>query len=207
MCLDSTKLPPLFLPSSKAFATLYSLHPRRLRLSSAPRALWRCPRARCASWRLRTWGRHSTRCACCSPFVLAWPCPAAMLNAAVHLAAHPLCQPAHAFACSGYLELRVHSHAPGCHAAALHAAQPAGVPWAEAIHKSSTHQRSPPQKVATRLRYTPRRLLVYPEAPGSLIIAESDHAAVPLAEREDLKERLQVRGVIFFCVCVCFWRA
>ena len=52
-------------------------------------------------------------------------------------------------------------------------------------------------QVAARLRYTPRRLLVHPEADalgpdaGCLVVAESDHAAVPLAEREDLRERLQ----------------
>ncbi|MEW5303982.1 MAG: hypothetical protein WDW36_006625 [Sanguina aurantia] len=36
-----------------------------------------------------------------------------------------------------------------------------------------------------RLRYTPRKLLVHPGY-KSLIVAEADHAAVPLAEREDL---------------------
>lgn len=44
---------------------------------------------------------------------------------------------------------------------------------------------------ATRLRYTPRRLVIHPEH-KNLIIAESEHGAVPLAEREDLKQRMQV---------------
>eukprot|EP00877_Chromochloris_zofingiensis_P000800 jgi/Chrzof1/10720/Cz05g09290.t1 len=43
---------------------------------------------------------------------------------------------------------------------------------------------------ATRLRYTPRRLVIHPEH-KNLIIAESEHGAVPLAEREDLKQRMQ----------------
>jgi hypothetical protein len=42
----------------------------------------------------------------------------------------------------------------------------------------------------TRLRYTPRRLAVHPNY-GTLFVAESDHAAIPLAEREDVKERVQ----------------
>ena len=51
----------------------------------------------------------------------------------------------------------------------------------------------PPQ--ACRLRYTPRKLLIQPEA-RLLIIAEADHAAVPLAEREDLQvARARGRGV------------
>jgi hypothetical protein len=67
----------------------------------------------------------------------------------------------------------------------------------------------------TRLRYTPRKLLIHPEH-NTLIIGEADHAAIPLAEREDLAERakqegvpLQVRTLTFsflfvLCVCVCF---
>ncbi|KAG2485365.1 hypothetical protein HYH03_015856 [Edaphochlamys debaryana] len=42
---------------------------------------------------------------------------------------------------------------------------------------------------ACRLRYTPRRLLIHPDY-KVLLIAEADHAAVPLAEREDLQARL-----------------
>ncbi|KAG2431599.1 hypothetical protein HYH02_013292 [Chlamydomonas schloesseri] len=42
---------------------------------------------------------------------------------------------------------------------------------------------------ACRLRYTPRKLLIHPES-RLLLIAEADHAAVPLAEREDLQARL-----------------
>ena len=60
----------------------------------------------------------------------------------------------------------------------------------------------------TRLRYTPRKLLIHPEH-NTLIIGEADHAAIPLAEREDLAERakqegvaLQVRSVL--CT-VCVW--
>ena len=34
----------------------------------------------------------------------------------------------------------------------------------------------------TRLRYTPRKFVVHPET-NMLIVAEADHAAVPLAER------------------------
>lgn len=41
---------------------------------------------------------------------------------------------------------------------------------------------------STRLRYTPRRLLVHPTH-RTLIVAECDHAAVPLAERADLVAR------------------
>ncbi|GLC59841.1 hypothetical protein PLESTB_001541500 [Pleodorina starrii] len=42
---------------------------------------------------------------------------------------------------------------------------------------------------ACRLRYTPRRLLIHPDT-RLLLIAESDHAAIPLAEREDLQAKL-----------------
>jgi splicing factor 3B subunit 3 len=44
-----------------------------------------------------------------------------------------------------------------------------------------------------RLRYTPRRLAIHPGT-NTLIIAESDHAAIPLVERTDLEERLGVSG-------------
>jgi splicing factor 3B subunit 3 len=44
-----------------------------------------------------------------------------------------------------------------------------------------------------RLRYTPRRMAIHPGT-NTLIIAESDHAAIPLAERADLVERLGVSG-------------
>eukprot|EP00798_Chlamydomonas_sp_ICE-L_P023642 gene23642-9170_t len=46
----------------------------------------------------------------------------------------------------------------------------------------------------TRLRYTPRKLLIHPEF-NTLVIAESDHGAIPLAEREDLAERAKQEGV------------
>uniref|UniRef100_A0A7S3VLT8 DNA damage-binding protein 1 n=1 Tax=Dunaliella tertiolecta TaxID=3047 RepID=A0A7S3VLT8_DUNTE len=45
----------------------------------------------------------------------------------------------------------------------------------------------------TRLRYTPRRLAIHPTY-NTLFVAEADHAAIPLAEREDVKERLQAEG-------------
>ncbi|KAF5839279.1 CPSF A subunit region-domain-containing protein [Dunaliella salina] len=45
----------------------------------------------------------------------------------------------------------------------------------------------------TRLRYTPRRLAIHPTH-NTLFVAEADHAAIPLAEREDVKERLQAEG-------------
>lgn len=40
---------------------------------------------------------------------------------------------------------------------------------------------------ACRLRYTPRKLLIHPDS-KHLIIGEADHAAIPMAEREDLEE-------------------
>mmetsp|Transcript_4234 Transcript_4234/g.6990 ORF Transcript_4234/g.6990 Transcript_4234/m.6990 type:complete len:1205 (-) Transcript_4234:464-4078(-) len=46
------------------------------------------------------------------------------------------------------------------------------------------------QKV-TRLRYTPRRLEIHPEH-NTLFIAEADHGAIPLVQREDLRERCGV---------------
>jgi len=47
----------------------------------------------------------------------------------------------------------------------------------------------------TRLRYTPRRLAIHPLY-NTLFVAEADHAAIPLAEREDVKERLQAEGAM-----------
>lgn len=44
----------------------------------------------------------------------------------------------------------------------------------------------------SRLRYTPRRLLVHQEL-KSLIVAESDYQAVPLADNSELQKRLLVR--------------
>lgn len=43
----------------------------------------------------------------------------------------------------------------------------------------------------TRLRYTPRKLAIHPQH-NTLIVAEADHAAIPLAEREDLRQRMGV---------------
>lgn len=43
----------------------------------------------------------------------------------------------------------------------------------------------------TRLRYTPRKFVIHPDY-KNLIIAESAHGAVPLAERQDLQDRMQV---------------
>lgn len=45
----------------------------------------------------------------------------------------------------------------------------------------------------TRLRYTPRKLLIHPDT-KMLIIGEADHAAIPLAQRESLQARMQVDG-------------
>jgi hypothetical protein len=42
------------------------------------------------------------------------------------------------------------------------------------------------RRQACRLRYTPRRLLIHPDS-RLLLVAEADHAAIPLAEREDLQ--------------------
>ncbi|KAL6757658.1 CPSF A subunit region-domain-containing protein [Haematococcus lacustris] len=42
----------------------------------------------------------------------------------------------------------------------------------------------------TRLRYTPRRLVIHPQH-NMLMVAEADYGAIPLAEREDLKQQLQ----------------
>jgi splicing factor 3B subunit 3 len=46
----------------------------------------------------------------------------------------------------------------------------------------------------SRLRYTPRRLLVHPEL-RALLVAESDYQAVPLADNAELQKRLVVRAV------------
>ena len=43
------------------------------------------------------------------------------------------------------------------------------------------------------MRYTPRRLAIHP-VHNTLFVAEADHAALPLAEREDVKERMQMEG-------------
>lgn len=51
----------------------------------------------------------------------------------------------------------------------------------------------------SRLRYTPRRLLVHPDY-KTLIVAESDYQAVPIADNPELQKRLVVS---VFCVCVC----
>jgi len=45
----------------------------------------------------------------------------------------------------------------------------------------------------TRLRYTPRKLLIHPDY-NTLFVGEADHGCVPLAEREDLKTRAQQAG-------------
>eukprot|EP00955_Chlamydomonas_euryale_P021435 226866-Chlamydomonas_euryale.AAC.1 len=46
----------------------------------------------------------------------------------------------------------------------------------------------------TRLRYTPRRLVLHPTA-RTIILAEGDHGAVALAQRADLLQRAQEAGV------------
>ncbi|KAL4425697.1 hypothetical protein ABPG75_009713 [Micractinium tetrahymenae] len=43
---------------------------------------------------------------------------------------------------------------------------------------------------ALRLRYTPRKFVIHPDH-KVLVIAEADHAAVPLAQREDLQQQQQ----------------
>lgn len=45
----------------------------------------------------------------------------------------------------------------------------------------------------TRLRYTPRRMVIHNEF-KTIIIGECDHAALPLVERTDLEGRMQVDG-------------
>jgi hypothetical protein len=57
----------------------------------------------------------------------------------------------------------------------------------------------------SRLRYTPRRLAVHPEH-KTLIVAESDYQAVPLADNPELQARLLVSvvgGGVGAQVCVC----
>ena len=49
-------------------------------------------------------------------------------------------------------------------------------------------------QTVTRLRYTPRRLAIHPDH-NTLIVAESDHAAIPLEERPELLARLGVSRV------------
>lgn len=43
----------------------------------------------------------------------------------------------------------------------------------------------------SRLRYTPRRLLIHPDY-KTLIVAESDYQAVPLADNPELQKKLVV---------------
>lgn len=43
----------------------------------------------------------------------------------------------------------------------------------------------------SRLRYTPRRLLIHPDF-RTLIVAESDYQAVPIADNPELQKRLTV---------------
>lgn len=43
----------------------------------------------------------------------------------------------------------------------------------------------------SRLRYTPRRLLIHPDY-KTLIVAESDYQAVPIADNPELQKRLVV---------------
>ena len=45
----------------------------------------------------------------------------------------------------------------------------------------------------SRLRYTPRRLLIHPDY-RTLIVAESDYQAVPIADNPELQKRLVVSG-------------
>lgn len=45
----------------------------------------------------------------------------------------------------------------------------------------------------TRLRYTPRKFVVHPDH-STLIVAESDHAAVPAAERRVTEDGMETDG-------------
>ena len=45
----------------------------------------------------------------------------------------------------------------------------------------------------TRLRYTPRKFVVHPET-NMLIVAEADHAAVPLTERSAAADGMDADG-------------
>jgi splicing factor 3B subunit 3 len=47
----------------------------------------------------------------------------------------------------------------------------------------------------SRLRYTPRRLLIHPDF-RTLIVAESDYQAVPIADNPELQKRLTVGCVL-----------
>lgn len=48
----------------------------------------------------------------------------------------------------------------------------------------------------SRLRYTPRRLLIHPDY-KTLIVAESDYQAVPIADNPELQKRLTVSLALF----------
>ena len=46
----------------------------------------------------------------------------------------------------------------------------------------------------TRLRYTPRKFVIHPEH-KTLVIAEADHAAVPLAQRQPEGDQMDTGNV------------
>lgn len=50
-------------------------------------------------------------------------------------------------------------------------------------------------KQVTRLRYTPRKFVVHPES-NMLIVAEADHAAVPLAERRATEDGMETDNAL-----------
>lgn len=50
------------------------------------------------------------------------------------------------------------------------------------VHRWSLRSLCAGKEQVTRLRYTPRKFVVHPET-NMLVVAEADHAAVPLAER------------------------
>jgi splicing factor 3B subunit 3 len=54
----------------------------------------------------------------------------------------------------------------------------------------------------SRLRYTPRRLLIHPEY-KTLIVAESDYQAVPIADNPELQKRLTVSLALTYCCGAC----
>ncbi len=47
----------------------------------------------------------------------------------------------------------------------------------------------------TRLRYTPRKFVVHPES-NMLIVAEADHAAVPLADRRAVEDGMETDAAL-----------
>ncbi len=137
----------------------------------------------CATWWWRTWGAYSTsrwagvhllyQC-----YTRACRCAVQPGGAVLESLRNPMCM----------WHTLYDSFVPNCRPAGC-ATPPGGAVLTSLLTLylyvwHTTFCFSNPQ--ACRLRYTPRRLLVVPDS-RLLVVGEADHAAIPLAEREDLQ--------------------